>query len=198
LDGISPIIYFFPQKIKLGPTGIRTQVARFKVWSDNHYTMEPFDVCEFLMILFIFFKRLDGSTFEWLISNFLFVSYKKKGQLGFKPRWPGLISGVKATIWNHFMYVYLAQVGAMCTRLPFLCDSLMIFIICITKGWIVLSSDLHITNSLFPPHENTPLRLELRLPSIFFIWIPGCYLSFGIFMVKHHIYFRSLFSTKQV
>lgn len=29
---------------RVGPTGIRTQVARFKVWSDNHYTMEPFYV----------------------------------------------------------------------------------------------------------------------------------------------------------
>ena len=35
----------FPFDVKrVGPTGIRTQVARFKVWSDNHYTMEPFYV----------------------------------------------------------------------------------------------------------------------------------------------------------
>jgi hypothetical protein len=37
---------FLPHKINVGPTGIRTQVARFKVWSDNHYIMEPFDVGE--------------------------------------------------------------------------------------------------------------------------------------------------------
>jgi hypothetical protein len=38
LSGISQILLLQ----KIGPTGTRTQVARFKVWSDNHYTMEPF------------------------------------------------------------------------------------------------------------------------------------------------------------
>ena len=40
---------------KVGLAGIRTQVARFKVWSANHYTTKPFDVCALLMALFLSF-----------------------------------------------------------------------------------------------------------------------------------------------
>ena len=40
---------------KVGLAGIRTQVARFKVWSANHYTTKPFDVCGPFMALFLSF-----------------------------------------------------------------------------------------------------------------------------------------------
>ena len=55
----------------LGPTGIRTQVARFKVWSDNHYTMEPFFVCSSWIIVFI--AHICGATFL-LFSAFLLLN----------------------------------------------------------------------------------------------------------------------------
>ena len=40
---------------KLGLAGIRTQVARFKVWSANHYTTKPDDVCGPFVALFLSF-----------------------------------------------------------------------------------------------------------------------------------------------
>jgi hypothetical protein len=42
-------------KIKKGPAGIRTQVARFKVWSANHYTTEPF--ADISLCLYFYFNN---------------------------------------------------------------------------------------------------------------------------------------------
>ena len=50
---------------KVGLAGIRTQVARFKVWSANHYTTKPFDVCGPFMALFLSFpldRQINQST----------------------------------------------------------------------------------------------------------------------------------------
>jgi hypothetical protein len=73
----SPIVCFFSKKINVGPTGIRTQVARFKVWSDNHYTMEPFDVGERTYCYLSFSKRLDHLIFEWHFTSCLFCPKEK-------------------------------------------------------------------------------------------------------------------------
>ena len=40
---------------KVGLAGIRTQVARFKVWSANHYTTKPFVECGTLIVIFLSF-----------------------------------------------------------------------------------------------------------------------------------------------
>ena len=46
---------------KKGPTGIRTRVARFKVWSANHYTMEPFMI-EFSLRLYLTSITQEGAS----------------------------------------------------------------------------------------------------------------------------------------
>lgn len=54
-DYLDPIwgVREYLKKNKEGSTGIWTQVARFKVWSANHYTMEPDVVCGPLQMIFL-------------------------------------------------------------------------------------------------------------------------------------------------
>jgi hypothetical protein len=52
-----------------GPAGIRTQVARFKVWSANHYTTEPLmEVIDtFLFINYVYF--FQNNLCSWLLHD---------------------------------------------------------------------------------------------------------------------------------
>lgn len=53
------------QKKTKGSTGIWTQVARFKVWSANHYTMEPLISLSPRQILYILNKQLLSGSCSW-------------------------------------------------------------------------------------------------------------------------------------
>jgi hypothetical protein len=63
---------------KKGPTGIRTQVARFKVWSANHYTMEPISMIVLFHILlllpYIHVLHLSRSELQYLFVTSTFFT----------------------------------------------------------------------------------------------------------------------------
>ena len=70
---------------KVGLAGIRTQVARFKVWSANHYTTKPFDVCCLLMALFLSFPinwRINQPV-NYAILDAICLVLDKREQHGF-------------------------------------------------------------------------------------------------------------------
>ena len=58
---------------KVGLAGIRTQVARFKVWSANHYTTKPFVECDSLMVIFLSFGLQTKYCFFFLRKKILFL-----------------------------------------------------------------------------------------------------------------------------
>ena len=67
-------------KTDKGPTGIRTQVARFKVWSANHYTMEPIRYFFSTQNLYTYiYKRLFEEAEGSRIGGPLFMEIQKLG-----------------------------------------------------------------------------------------------------------------------